>query len=64
MVFLNTLIEEKKSGWVISQYSIVQEPLKQPDVVPWLKSDFLTIILISACLMIMSILYLFIFFLS
>ena len=39
---------------MISQYSIVQEPLKQPDVVPWLKSDFLTIILISSCLMIMS----------
>ena len=55
MVFLNKLIE-KKSGWVISQYSLVQEPLKQPDVVPWLESDFLTIILISECLMIVSIL--------
>lgn len=55
MVFLKKLIE-KKSGWVISQYSLVQEPLKQPDVVPWLESDFLTIILISECLMIVSIL--------
>lgn len=63
MVFLNKLIE-KKSGRVISQYSIIQEPLKQPDVVPWLKSGFLTIILISACLMIMSILDSFSFFLK
>lgn len=55
MVFLNKLIE-KKSGWVISQYSLVQEPLKQPDIVPWLESDFLTIILISECLVIVSIL--------
>lgn len=61
MVFLNKLIE-KKSGRVISQYSIIQEPLKQPDVVPWLKSGFLTIILISACLMIMGILDSFFFF--
>ena len=52
----------EKSGRVISQYSIVQEPLKQPDVEPWLRSDFLTIILISAWLMIMSILDSFFFF--
>lgn len=55
MVFLNKLIE-KKSGWVISQYSLVQESPKQPDIVPWVESDFLTIILISECLIIISIL--------